>query len=141
MRETSMSGLRRDARGLALQALYEWDSVRHDPDQAIDRAITEGTSADVDYARAIVRNVINNTSDLDRTIQQFAQTWPVAQIALVDKNILRIAFSELILSNDIPHKVVANEAVEIAKDYGGPNSSKFVNGVLGTYLDKELAIK
>ncbi|MQG20617.1 MAG: transcription antitermination factor NusB [SAR202 cluster bacterium] len=141
MRETSMSGLRREARGLALQALYEWDSVRHDPDQAIDRAITEGTSADVDYARAIVQNVINNTSNLDRTIYQFAQTWPVAQIALVDKNILRIAFSELILSDDIPHKVVANEAVEIAKDYGGPNSSKFVNGVLGTYLDKELAIK
>ena len=141
MRETRMSGVRREARGLPLQALYELDSVRHDPDQAIDRAITEGTSADVDYARAIVQNVINNTSNLDRTIQQFARTWPVAHIALVDKNILRIAFSELILSDDIPHKVVANEAVEIAKDYGLSHSSKFVNGGLGTYLDKELAIK
>jgi N utilization substance protein B len=121
--------------------LYEWDSVHHNPEQAIDRAIAEDTPADVAYARTIVRNVVGNIANLDRTIQQIAQTWPVAQIPLVDKNILRIALSELAFCDDTPHKVVANEAVEIAKAYGGPNSSKFVNGVLGTYLDKELAIK
>ena len=141
MRETGMSGSRREARGLALQALYEWDSVHHDPDKAINRAFEENTPADIDYTRTIVQNVVDNVRNLDRTIQHFAQAFPVPQIALIDKNILRIAFSELIFCHDVPHKVVANEAVEIAKDYGGPNSSKFINGVLGSYLDKALAIK
>ena len=78
-----------------------------------------------------VDGVINNLTEVDKTIAEYATNWPVEQLSLVDRNILRIGIFEMKFNKEIPPKVAINEAIEIAKNYGGPSSGKFVNGVLG----------
>ena len=129
-----MSGARRKARMLALQALYEADSVGHEAEQTIthlldNAGLGEDNSA---FACQLVSGVIHNKEEIDRNIQHFAPAWPLEQIPAVDKNILRVAIFEILFDDKVPIKVAANEAVELAKKFGSDSSPRFINGVLGS---------
>jgi N utilization substance protein B len=89
---------------------------------------------DVAFVKQLVKGVTKHEKDLDATLQPVAPEWPIEQIARMDRIILRIGLYELQNEKDVPPKVVINEAVELAKAFGGENSSKFINGVLGTVL-------
>jgi len=144
-------------RSIVLQSLYEWDfykSRRTDlknkdkesgippeaeqPDltEIVDRNLQEfGPGIDEpDFARKLVKGVIGHKKDIDAIITKAAPDWPLEQIAIVDRNALRIGLYELLFADrsEVPPKVAINEAIEIAKNFGGPNSGKFINGVLGT---------
>lgn len=129
-----MAGERRKARMLALQALYEVDSVGHDVEDVVTRLLAEGRMSveNSAFARELVSGVIQNKEKIDLNIQSFAPAWPIEQIPVVDRNILRLAIFEILLDNKVPVKVAINEAVELAKAFGSDNSAKFVNGVLGS---------
>jgi len=129
-----MTGERRKVRALALKALYEVDSVGHDLGHTLTRLLAEGELSEENAAFAceLVNGVIQNREVIDCNIQNFAPAWPVAQIPVVDRNILRLAIFEILLDNKVPVKVAINEAVELAKTFGSDSSSKFVNGVLGS---------
>ena len=86
----------------------------------------------VNFARELVTGVLTNKERIDNIIQTHAPAWPVAQLAAIDRNILRLAMFEILLNNKVPVKVAINEAVELAKTFGSENSPKFINGVLGT---------
>ena len=124
-------GGRRKARALALQALYESDAVRHDAAKVIMRLL-EGTELSEEnraFAASLVSGVIQNREEIDRHIRNFARAWPLEQVAIVDRNILRLAIFEILLDNEVSVKVAINEAVELAKTFGSDGSPKFVNGV------------
>lgn len=89
-----------------------------------------------ELSQAIMETVVRKTEEFDLLISEAAPEWPLNQISLVDLTILRIALAELTQEDPPPHKVVIDEAVELAKEFGGENSSKFVNGVLGTIVEK-----
>ncbi len=129
-----MIGVRRKARAIALQALYEIDSSRHKAGEVLDRLLAEERLSEDNnaFVRDIVTGVLENESKIDRDIQTFAPAWPVEQIPVIDRNILRLAIFEILIDNKVPVKVAINEAVELAKTFGADNSSKFVNGVLGS---------
>ncbi len=129
-----MAGARRKARGLALQALYEIDSAGHKAEEVVNYLLAEeGLSEEnANFIRELVNGVIQNKEKIDENIKNFAPAWPVAQISVVDRNIMRLAIFEILLDNRVPVKVAINEAVELAKAFGSDNSSKFVNGVLGS---------
>jgi len=129
-----MAGARRKARELALQALYEIDSVGHEIVGVLTHLLAgEGLSAENDaFVCELVNGVIQNKEKIDLNIRNFAPAWPVEQIPAVDRNILRLAIFEILLNNKVPVKVAINEAVELAKTFGSDNSPKFVNGVLGS---------
>ena len=128
-----MAGGRRKARSVALQVLYEIDSVKHDPEEILNRLIEENQLAreNADFVRSLVSGVVKYKTRLDSQIQKYAPAWPVAQLAVVDRNILRLAIFEVLIDNKVPVKVAINEAVELAKSFGSDNSPKFINGVLG----------
>ncbi len=84
------------------------------------------------FVHELVGGVVRNKDEIDRSIQRFAPAWPVEQLALVDRNILRLAIFEILFDNKVPIKVAISEAVELAKSFGSENSSRFVNGVLGS---------
>ncbi len=129
-----MAGERRKARIMALQVLYEVDSVGHEARAALEHRLTGENlhEESVAFARELVSGVINNRADIDENIRRFAPAWPVAQINTVDRNILRLAIFEILFGEKVPVKVAINEAVELAKRFGGDNSPRFVNGVLGS---------
>ncbi len=129
-----MVATRRKARALALQALYEVDSTGHEVEGVVNHLLAEGglSEGNADFTRELVSGVIQNREKIDLNIQSLAPAWPVAQIPVVDRNILRLAIFEILLDNKVPVKVAINEAVELAKAFGGDNSSRFVNGVLGS---------
>jgi len=129
-----MAGARRRARALALQALYEVDSVGHEVEGVVNHLLANGGLSEENgaFVRELVSGVIQNKEKIDLNIQNFAPAWPIEQIPVVDRNILRLAIFEVLLDNKVPVKVAINEAVELAKTFGGDNSSRFVNGVLGS---------
>jgi len=129
-----MAGARRKARALVLQALYEVDSAGHEVEEVLNRLLAEEVLSEenAQFTRELVRSVIQNKEKIDENIRRFAPAWPMEQIPVVDRNILRLAIFEILLDNKIPVKVAINEAVELAKTFGSDNSSKFVNGVLGS---------
>lgn len=135
-----MASNRHLGRIVALQTLYEFDFRTECEDKELDleeilsRNINRysETIEDKDFIRGLVEGVVHGMQKLDDTIQPIAPEWPIAQIARIDRNILRMSVWELQNSPDVPPKVVINEAVELAKSFGSDNSSKFVNGVLGT---------
>ena len=125
---------RRRARELALGALYESDVARHAPLDVLGRRLGDRSleSATSDYARDLVAGILEHRAELDAIIQERASAWPVAQMAPIDRNILRLGLFESLHRRDtVPVGVAINEAVELAKLYGGDNSGRFVNGVLG----------
>lgn len=129
-----MAGARRKARALALQALYEIDSVGHEEEGVVNHLLAKGglSEENADFTRELVSGVIQNKEKIDLSIQSLARAWPLEQIPVVDRNILRLAIFEILLDNKVPVKVAINEAVELAKAFGSDNSSRFVNGVLGS---------
>ncbi len=129
-----MAGKRRKARIAALKILFEVDSVRHPPDQIMDRLLEESPLPEgtVDFARHLVDGVLDNRLRLDEVIRKNAPAWPLEQVAAVDRTILRLAIFEIVIDNMVPMRAAINEAVELAKEFGGEASPKFVNGVLGS---------
>ena len=129
-----MAGAQRRARVLAFQVLYEVDSAGHQAEGVVNHLLAEGGLSQENsvFVRELVSGVIRNKEKIDRNIQNFAPAWPIEQIPVVDRNILRLAIFEILLDNKVPVKVAINEAVELAKTFGGHNSSRFVNGVLGS---------
>jgi len=130
---TQMPGARRRARTVAFQALCEIISTGHDPEIVLDHILAESDlpEANKDFARELVNGVVRNQEQIDEYIRRFASAWPLSQIAVVDRSILRLAIYELLIENEIPVKVAINEAIELAKTFGSDSSSRFVNGVLG----------
>jgi transcription antitermination protein NusB len=127
-----MAGTRHKARMLALQALYEIDSVARRPETVTERLLAETTLSkeNADFVRELVNGAVKNREGIDSNIRKFAPAWPVDQIATIDRNILRLAIFEILFDNKVPVRVAINEAVELAKTYGSESSTKFVNGVL-----------
>ena len=129
-----MAGTRHKARILALQALYEVDSVARSPEAVTERLLAESafSGENTDFVRELVNGTVKNKEEIDSNIRKFAPAWPVDQIATVDRNILRLAIFEILFDNKVPIKVAINEAVELAKTFGSEGSAKFINGVLGS---------
>lgn len=133
-----MASNRHLGRIVAMQTLYEQDFRSQedalDVAPILDRNLGEFSDAieDTNFVHDLVDGVLQSQQEIDATIAPAAPDWPVEQIAKIDKIILRIGVYELIIKRDVPPKVAINEAVELAKAFGGENSSKFVNGVLGT---------
>ncbi|MFC2016814.1 transcription antitermination factor NusB [Chloroflexota bacterium] len=129
-----MTGARRKARALALQILYEVDSVGHEVEGVVNHLLAkEGLSGEnANFTRELVSGVIQNKEKIDENIQSLAPAWPLEQMPVVDRNILRLAIFEVLLDNKVPVKAAINEAVELAKTFGSDNSPKFVNGVLSS---------
>ena len=127
-------GARRKARAIALQVLYEVDSVGHDVEKALAHLVTEGRLSEENaaFVHRLVSGVFQNKKKIDQHIKSFAPAWPLEQLSIVDRNILRLAIFEVLLDNSVPVKVAINEAVELAKKFGSDSSSRFVNGVLGS---------
>lgn len=128
------------SRIIIMQTLYEWDFKRDNTDidglmkRNIENFIED---CDEDFIKENIDGIVKNVDKIDKIIQEAAPEWPVDQIAVIDKTILRLAIYELEFKKEIPPKVVINEAVELAKSYGSENSSKFVNGVLGTLFKND----
>jgi N utilization substance protein B len=131
--------LRHRARIAVLQALYEIDCTDHDPIEVLQHRLedTELPDAGVLFAQELARGVQSNRERLDGLIARYAPEWPVDQIAIIDRNILRIAICEILIGIGTPVKVAINEAVELAKTFGSDSSSRFVNGVLGTLVAEQ----
>lgn len=136
-----MASNRHLGRIVALQTLYEFEFRTECGDTSVEVAEVLGRNLaryetaidDTDFVDALVRGVLKEQASIDEKIQPIAPDWPIEQIARIDRNILRIGVYELLnKSTVVPPKVVINEAVELAKAFGSDNSSKFVNGVLGT---------
>ena len=131
---------RTKARECALQVLYQIDITKNDckyclqdywhVNKDVDRTITE-------FANGLVKGTIDNVKKIDKVISGYATNWNIGRMAVVDRNILRLATYELLFLEEIPPKVSINEAVDIAKKYGDKDSGKFVNGILDKISKKE----
>ena len=126
------------ARAVALQALYEADATNHPVDASFgwlkeEVRLPEASSA---YARELMDGVISQRDEIDKFIHKFAPAWPLQQLPVVDRNILRVALFEIRFGRGIPAKVAINEAVELAKTFGSESSPRFVNGVLGSVMNE-----
>jgi N utilization substance protein B len=126
------------ARVIALQVLFEVDVTDHPVSDVLPRALEEqeATEQIAEHATRLIEGVLQESVALDARIAIAAPAFPVDQMPAVDRNVLRVATYELLLETAVPPKVAINEAVEIAKRYGGPNASKFVNGALRTILQQ-----
>ncbi len=131
-----MTGIRRKARIAALQTLYEADCSTHAAADILSRYALdrEPTAEILSYAQALVSGVLDNKQTIDDTIKRFATLFPVKQIAVIDRNILRLAIYEIMFGDKVPAKVAVNEAVELAKSFGSDSAPKFINGVLGSVI-------
>jgi N utilization substance protein B len=131
--------VRRRARAVALQTLYELDFTNHELRNAFTARLEERPlpEAAETFAWALVKGVQTYRTYLDNVVGELAPEWPIEQIAAVDRNVLRIAIFELLFSPEIPPKVAINEAVELAKMFGAESSPRFVNGVLGSLVSRD----
>ena len=129
---------RRKARSMTLQALYEIDCTNHPTEEVIGSHINDEnlSKRDEQFFREFVLGVLEHQKRLDSLIHRHAPEWPVSQMAIIDRNILRIALFEFLIGGGTPPKVAINEAVELAKRFGSDSSRRFVNGVLGTLLSQ-----
>ncbi len=137
-----MASNRHLGRIVALQTLYEQDfrqeagDTTFDVVEVLDRNVHRyrETIDDIAFIETLVKGVGKKAQELDDVLQPLAPEWPISQIARMDRVVLRMGAYELLHAKDVPPKVVINEAVELAKAFGGDNSSKFINGVLGSLL-------
>jgi N utilization substance protein B len=139
MSEPIPRAVRRQAHQIALQALYEGDAVRHPVGAVVERlgraAALPPVGAEV--ARRLVAGVAANLEQIDGLITEAAPTWPLGQMARVDKNVLRLAIYEAFVDNAaVSARAAINDAIELAKTFGSESSSKFVNGVLATLAER-----
>jgi N utilization substance protein B len=125
------------ARGLALQVLYEVDVANHPPVEVFQSRLEDTPLSDelAEFARQIIFGVLPRIQDLDLLIAKYAPEWPLDQVAVIDRNILRMAFWEFAVQRETPLKVAINEAVELAKQFGSDSAPRFVNGVLGSLAE------
>ena len=125
------------ARTVALQTLFEWDFNKKQEgslDKILQRNFTNLAAglSDQSFVSDLISGVAKNLDDVDKTITGYAPEWPIEQITIIDRNVLRMGIYELTLDQNIPPKVAINESIELAKSFGGSSSGKFVNGVLGS---------
>lgn len=134
--------LRHQARTVALQALYEVDCARHAPGSVLEQRLSEARlpPSAAAFSRRLVSGVLLHRVVLDAFIHEHAPEWPLEQMAYIDRNILRMAIYEFAVDGETPVKVAINEAVELAKDFGSDSAPRFVNGVLGTLVERKQAI-
>ncbi|NCP15464.1 transcription antitermination factor NusB [bacterium] len=127
------------ARGLALQVLYEIDLAGHSPAEVLKERLEDEPLGEElgEFARQIVFGVLPIREQLDIILTKYAPEWPLDQVAIIDRNILRMATWEFAVQKETPVKVAINEAVELAKQYGSDSASRFVNGVLGSLVDHQ----
>src|SRR3989344_5326561 len=125
-------------RSIILQSLYEWDFLKKELDlvKIVQRNLDEfGPGIDEpEFAWKIIKGIAEHLPQIDGIISKSAVEWPLDQITIIDRNVLRIGVYEILYADpqEVPHKVAINESIELAKNYGGINSGKFINGVLGT---------
>lgn len=125
-------------RSIVLQSLYEWDfgNKKADLTKLVERNLAEFAPGfdEPEFVWKLITGIVKHLKKIDSIITKAAPEWPLEQIAIIDRNALRVGLYELLYADkeEVPPKVAINEAIEIAKSYGGPNSGKFINGVLGT---------
>ena len=129
-----MTKVRRKARAVALQTLYEVDTAHHDWNAVLARHLEEHhlPPQTSDFVRHLVSDVLEHRAKLDTIIGEIAPQWPSDQMAVINRNILRMAIYEMLMDPEVPVKVAINEAVELAKTFGSESSRRFINGALGT---------
>lgn len=134
------------SRSIVMQSLYEWDfylpagrqaaEKKHELNTILERNIKDFGPGleDIAFVKGLAEGVVSHLPDLDKIIEKAAPEWPIAQIPLIDRNVLRLGLYELLYANkeEVPPKVAINEAIELAKSFSGKVSGKFINGVLGT---------
>ena len=121
---------------MALQVLYEMDITRHTLEESFEctcKRLRHPKSA-LEFAHALVFGIHQHGEELNSLIRIHAPAWPIDQLSIIDRNILRIALFEIFFSSETPFKVAINEAIELAKTFGGENSPRFINGVLGSAI-------
>ena len=126
-------------RSIAMQALFEWDfqsGKKYTIEEVVERNVKEFAPGidQSDFVTALAEGTLKNLKDIDALIEKCAPEWPLDQVAIIDRNVLRLGIYELMYGNydEVPPKVAINEAIELAKTFGGESSARFVNGVLGT---------
>jgi len=127
------------SRSIVMQSLYEWDFQAKKPD-SLDKIVEKNIKEygpgleDTGFVWQLIRGVTEKLPQIDKIIEKAAPEWPIEQITIVDRNVLRMGLYELLYAKkeEVPPKVAINEAIELAKTFGGENSGKFINGVLGT---------
>lgn len=137
MKVTGHQRPRRKSRQALLQILYEIDSSGHSAEDSLRWVINQlpANTENTEFIEETIKGIQENQKILDIEIEKYAPNWPVDQLPLVDRNILRIAIYEVLLSQKVPRKVAVNEAVELAKRFGSESLPRFVNGVLGTLME------
>jgi len=135
--------MRRRARRLTLEALYEIDIAGHPPGEVITNRLREQDmeSATIEFSYKLMNGVLSNQEGMDVLISRHAPEWPLEQMAVIDRNILRIAIFEFLIDAETPVKVAINEAVELAKIYGSDSAPRFINGVLGTLAEQAVQLR
>jgi len=130
---------RRRARSIALEILYELDCTRHKADEVLARLLYDESIDEATYGfvAGLVGGVQSHRRQIDSIIEQYAPAFPVDQMAPIDRTILRIAIYEIVFTHETPLKVSINEAVELAKSYGGDATPRLVNGVLGAVASQD----
>ena len=131
------------SRTIAMQSLYEWDFLGR-ADDRLDEIVAYNKKEfapdfdDSGYSVQTIKDLLSKREQIDETIRRFAPEWPLEQMTIIDRNILRIGTYELLFADGIPSKVAINEAIELAKSFGGDASGRFVNGVLGAIYKDQL---
>lgn len=135
------------SRSIVMQSFYEWDFYGKNPElltEIVERNIKEFGPGleDSGFVWQLIKGVVDHLPQIDKVIEKAAPEWPVDQITIVDRNVLRMGLYELMYSDreEVPPKVAINEAIELAKNFGGESSGKFINGVLGTVY-REMGIE
>ena len=128
-----MAGKRHQARELALKVLFQLEGTGDDPDEVLSYHAAEGGGPDdvANFARQLVRGVIDNRDKLDAILSETSEHWRLEQMAKVDRIILRIAVYEIAIDRKVPTKAAINESIELAKTFSGDEAGRFVNGILG----------
>jgi len=131
------------SRSIAMQSLYEWDFNGKSPEvleKIVERNLEEFGPGleDKEFVWQLISGVVSHLDEIDEIITKAAPEWPLDQITIVDRNVLRLGLFELMYENkdEVPPKVAINEAIELAKSFGGESSGKFINGVLGTVYNE-----
>ena len=138
-----MTKVRRESRIIALQTLYEIDCSTHRAEDVLARLLQEKSLPEeaIDFTQSLVSGTLQNKQDIDNVIRRFAPAFPLEQIAIIDRNILRLAIFEVLFDNKVPFKAAINEAVELAKSFGSDTTPKFINGVLGSVVAQSIQEK
>lgn len=127
---------RRKSREIALQALYQAEMSGAEPtDLSLLKENFEVAKKGIPYAQILVNGIVEQREKIDAVIRQYAKNWRVDRMSVIDRNLLRIGIYELLFQEDVPHTVVINESIEIAKKYGTDDSSSFINGILDAISD------